>query len=637
MRIYRLNHLFLHKIRLFYAWCRGSMFPMNKSDSNLNSTAIKKRWLMRLLALLLPLTFIFLIEGGLRLFNYGYSSHLFDEIMINDETHLIPNRNYTDRFFPAAMARKALPQPFLKEKPEGSLRIFILGESAAYGDPDSSFGMGRYLEAILETRYPEQDVEVINLAITAINSNVILPLSKELAHYEADAWMLYMGNNEMVGPYGAGTIFGGRAPSTTYIRTILTLKKYRIVQWLEHTFYNIANHSSESKEWGGVNMFAENKLRFDHPAKEQAYQNFERNVGGIFKHAAQKNIPLFASTVASNLKDCSPFISLHREDITAQELEHWKKYYISGKREVKNKNYAEALKKLNEATEYDDTFAELEFMRATCMYELEDHANALMTYKRARDLDALCIRADSRINDILRRQASENSNDNVHFIDMVQEFEGTNFFITGEKHFYEHVHLTMEGNYQIALRFADKIASSLAHYRSHKNRHYVNAEKEKNAVQERLATTLFDQRRIWQLAQWRIDREPYKQQSSHKRNMQYVENRISQIDMYLSSQAYARDEALYLKVLEKYPYDVELRWNYAQFLERSNRLSEAIEQGMIICSYWPTAPYPHYFVGSLLRKEKRYNDADAYLAKALKIDPEFTQAAEEFKLNQLLR
>ena len=210
---------------------------MNKSESNPNSISITKRWLMRLFALLLPLTFIFFIEGGLRLCNYGYNTHLFDEIMINDETHLIPNRNYTDRFFPAAMARKALPQPFLKEKPDGSLRIFILGESAAYGDPDSSFGMGRYLEAILETRYPEQDVEVINLAITAINSNVILPLSKELAHYEADAWVLYMGNNEMVGPYGAGTVFGGKAPSTSYIKTILTLKKYRIVQWLEHTLY----------------------------------------------------------------------------------------------------------------------------------------------------------------------------------------------------------------------------------------------------------------------------------------------------------------------------------------------------------------------------------------------------------------
>ena len=110
--------------------------------------------------------------------------------------------------------------------------------------------MGRFLEAILETRYPEQDFEVINLAITAINSNVILPISKELAQYNADAWMIYMGNNEMVGPYGAGTIFG-KAPSTAYIKTILTLKKLRTVQWLENTIlHKLKNDSCLPKRMG---------------------------------------------------------------------------------------------------------------------------------------------------------------------------------------------------------------------------------------------------------------------------------------------------------------------------------------------------------------------------------------------------
>ena len=65
------------------------------------------------------------------------------------------------------------------------------------------------------------------------------------------------------------------------------------------------------------------------------------------------------------------------------------------------------------------------------------------------------------LNDITSQSnnTSEKQYNNIHFIDMVQEFEGNNFFITGEKHFYEHVHLTMEGNYQIAICFADKIES----------------------------------------------------------------------------------------------------------------------------------------------------------------------------------
>ena len=41
------------------------------------------------------------------------------------------------------------------EKPPGTYRIFILGESAAMGDPEPAYGAGRYLEALLRERYPK--------------------------------------------------------------------------------------------------------------------------------------------------------------------------------------------------------------------------------------------------------------------------------------------------------------------------------------------------------------------------------------------------------------------------------------------------------------------------------------------------
>jgi len=45
-------------------------------------------------------------------------------------------------------------------KLEGTYRIFLFGESAASGDPDLSFGMGRYLEALLKTGKWETPTEV---------------------------------------------------------------------------------------------------------------------------------------------------------------------------------------------------------------------------------------------------------------------------------------------------------------------------------------------------------------------------------------------------------------------------------------------------------------------------------------------
>ena len=79
------------------------------------------------------------------------------------------------------------------------------------GDPSQSFAPYRYLETLLREKYPDKKFEVINVAFTAINSHVILPIARECAAHEGDLWIIYMGNNEMVGPVGAATVFGSQA------------------------------------------------------------------------------------------------------------------------------------------------------------------------------------------------------------------------------------------------------------------------------------------------------------------------------------------------------------------------------------------------------------------------------------------
>ena len=44
------------------------------------------------------------------------------------------------------------------EKPKGTFRIFVLGESAAMGDPDPAYAFSRYLEVMLRQRFPENEV-----------------------------------------------------------------------------------------------------------------------------------------------------------------------------------------------------------------------------------------------------------------------------------------------------------------------------------------------------------------------------------------------------------------------------------------------------------------------------------------------
>jgi hypothetical protein len=64
----------------------------------------------------------------------------------------------------------------------------------------------------LRERFPGKKFEIVNTSITAINSHAILPIARECAAREGDVWIVYLGNNEMVGPFGAATVFGSQAP-----------------------------------------------------------------------------------------------------------------------------------------------------------------------------------------------------------------------------------------------------------------------------------------------------------------------------------------------------------------------------------------------------------------------------------------
>src|SRR5450631_4592604 len=136
--------------------------------SQQKTVSTSRRWLMRLFTMtFVPLLLLSGLELGLRLFGYGYDTYFFRELQIHGQNYYVPNETFSDRFFPAAIARTALPIRFAAEKATNSYRIFLFGESAANGDPDNTYGIGRYLEVLLSERYPGTDFQVISVALTA--------------------------------------------------------------------------------------------------------------------------------------------------------------------------------------------------------------------------------------------------------------------------------------------------------------------------------------------------------------------------------------------------------------------------------------------------------------------------------------
>ena len=148
---------------------------------------IRRRWLFRLAALAAPLIFFLLLEAGLRLAGYGYAAGFFKRVVLRGQVYLVENEAFSLRFFPPELARTPEPIWLREQKPADTCRIFILGESAAMGDPEPAFGAGRYLEALLRERFPARKFEVVNVAITAINSHVIRAIARDCARQPAAA------------------------------------------------------------------------------------------------------------------------------------------------------------------------------------------------------------------------------------------------------------------------------------------------------------------------------------------------------------------------------------------------------------------------------------------------------------------
>ena len=115
-----------------------------------------RRWLFRALALVSPILVLGLGELGLRLAGYGYATSFFLERPHEGRALLIENPKFGWRFFPPSLARSPQPLSLAAAKTPGTIRIFVLGESAAMGDPEPAYGLARQLERLLQARRPER-------------------------------------------------------------------------------------------------------------------------------------------------------------------------------------------------------------------------------------------------------------------------------------------------------------------------------------------------------------------------------------------------------------------------------------------------------------------------------------------------
>jgi len=582
-----------------------------------------RRWIFRICSLVLgPLLVFGSIEAVLRLSGYGYPTHFFISREINGRQVHTDNEKFGWRFFGRTLARTPKPTVLPQVKPAGSCRIFVFGESAAYGDPRPDFGLPRVLEALLREAYPGVQIDVINVSMTAINSHVILPIARDCAGQQGDLWVIYMGNNEVVGPFGSGTVFGPQAPGLGVVRGSIALKSTRLGQGLAALVDRGRTHDAEPSEWEGMQMFLGSRIRQEDSRMPRVYSHFSRNLADILQLAQARGVKVVLTTVAANLRDCAPFGSEHRPGLTPEQTNRWNKVYYEGVAEEVGGNAAKAIERYEEAAKIDDQFADLQYRWGRCSLLLGQDEPARSHFSLARDYDTLRFRADSRINDLIRQSAASRENRGVLLADAerdlaVQSPHG----LAGEELFYEHVHLTFEGNYLLARCIAEQAAKLLPELLAKP----AGAKPVWPSAAEcarRLAWNDVDRCNTLKSVLQRLNNAPFTFQLNHAEARNRLQARIEALLPALQPAGLREAAGLYRRALERAPEDWVLQRNFADLLVRLGDYQGAELACRKVAELIPHDPLAHLELGLILLRNGRAQEALEQCDIGLRLAPD---------------
>ena len=411
----------------------------------------------------IPLLFFVLLELGLTVAGVGTSYDYFHEIDINGQSYYQENSDFANQFYPASLDIKPRENTFTVERRPEVIRVFILGGSAALGFPHKNHGLDRLLAAQLRAALPSREIEVINTAMTSVNSHVVYAVARSIPEDSADFAVILMGNNEVVGPYGPGTFNQNFLANITLIRAIQALKRTRTWQALNGLILQIRpTDAMQELEWEGMQMFTNLGVTYDDPRMASVYSHYENNLSRIIETLRKKGMHVILSSVPVNLRHSAPFLSEHSPNLSEVQLDQWRELTRRGTQSTDEENRDDAVTHFQAAVEIDPGYADTHFRLATAFENLGEFQKARTHYQRALDLDALRFRADTKINHIIQEVADSAESGTLSFVDSAAAFEqASQPFQPGWNLLLEHVHYGFSGNHVLAAEVSRSIVSNV--------------------------------------------------------------------------------------------------------------------------------------------------------------------------------
>ncbi|CAN5592473.1 hypothetical protein BH23BAC4_BH23BAC4_00750 [soil metagenome] len=433
-----------------------------KSPTSGNGDALalsrKTRSMFWVVLVAIPVAFFALVEIGLRVGGYGADTALFIQTESNGRHYYTVNPGVAQRYFSDSEFRTYVSRDrFLVDKPPDIYRIFALGASTTIGFPYMFNGsFSSLLRDRLYTQFPDRQVEIVNVGITAVNSYTVAEVAREVLDHQPDLILIYAGHNEFYGALGVGSTESvGNA--RWMIKAYLAAQNSRLFLLLRSGIRSVARTLAPPPSGDDAQlmerMARDRAIAIGSPQYERALRYFRANYEEAIDAVQRRGVDVVVSTLASNLRDQPPFVALSNESLSAADRERWGGFLAAAEVAQDANDHSMASRLLREALEIDSLHAGARFRLARSLEAIGQVNAARREYERARDLDGLRFRASSDFNEVVRSLAADRE---VPLVEMEREFsEASANGIPGSVLFWEHVHPTLDGYLLMAEAFAN--------------------------------------------------------------------------------------------------------------------------------------------------------------------------------------
>jgi tetratricopeptide (TPR) repeat protein len=426
----------------------------------------------------------------------------------------------------------------------------------------------------------------------------------------------------MIGPFGAATVFGAKAPPWPVVRLGLALQTTRVGQLLMNLESRFKGSAGGPGVWGGLQMFLGNQLAPNDPRKAVVYKNFQRNLQDILRAGRDSGAAILLNTVSVNLKDCPPFASLPSSTVAPADREKCDRLCADGRGAEMNGDWKLAAADFGQAGALDPQLAEAQFHLGQALLRLNDAAAAAGHFQKACDCDALPFRADSRINAIIRETGQQLGGPKLVLCDAAVGLPEPGK-IPGQETFYEHVHFNFDGNYRLAMLWAAQAERLLPGDVRNKAK---GAWATQGVCEARLGLTDWNRCDVLNAVRQRMERPPLNSQFNHELRLSELTGQIDRLLRQRTAAAATNAHALYNDAIARAPRDYMLPENFGEFLELTGDIKQAALEWKQARELMPRNPFAFLTEGQLSEKQGELSPAREDFRQAVNLHPRYAEA-----------